>query len=674
MRIGRNDNRGRMRGEGMIVAALLVVLLVLVAGLGASGSKATAKKSAPQNPANVPGPEAYGEITTKPYGVPGVVNEFNLMVWGVAGWRRGGDAYSGAFGVGNGQVPNLTPNPEYPKQPYGYLYHVNVPASYTYTHLLVQFFDPDSYNRPGSPPAMPTPYPCPGPQCGSPTPTPSADVYASCTNPRSGGCTSNGADYDSGMKLNAFPNGRPAFWRTEELRTPYNRAFTGEYNATNATTTQYTLWHFSPHITSAFGDPALLSDQLSGTYLSRYMVGWDAYTDLSWYRPPGFDIQLQDSLGNDLFGREQSGGLSFYLYVQGIAGSSENNFDIRVGPPDLNSTQLCTTPCSINQLYLNNSNNPTSYPDWADGGATIFAKHALPLNANTGAGFPFILTQVSISAAGQTLGVRHFDQDCNNGCGSQMQYQMQVCGCSDLTNPACWANVAVGFVGPNDDWSCPGTANDTGCPANLNTPDPEQIQIPAEGTALYTTLFGSAGQCPTSWLRVPSNPSYSGDTTTWEMPYASLQGHVIWQGPPAQADAKQALPITLTLSLQSGGPNNEFTGLATDTSGWFTMPVGTLPSGTYNWRVKGPKYLATSGTVSLTAGVSASAEMSLMLAGDCNNSNNVSSPDFTILRATFGKSSGQPGYDDRADFDNNQAVGASDFSLLRANFGTAGAP
>jgi hypothetical protein len=42
--------------------------------------------------------------------------------------------------------------------------------------------------------------------------------------------------------------------------------------------------------------------------------------------------------------------------------------------------------------------------------------------------------------------------------------------------------------------------------------------------------------------------------------------------------------------------------------------------------------------------------MGLMRTGDCNNDNVVGAVDFTILKATFGKALGEPGYDDRADF------------------------
>ena len=76
----------------------------------------------------------------------------------------------------------------------------------------------------------------------------------------------------------------------------------------------------------------------------------------------------------------------------------------------------------------------------------------------------------------------------------------------------------------------------------------------------------------------------------------------------------------------------------------------------------------------LTAGVTTNVEMGLEKAGDCNNTNNVDSIDFTILRGSFGKSFGQPGYDDRADFTGDQVVNAPDFSLMRSNFGLSGAP
>ena len=86
------------------------------------------------------------------------------------------------------------------------------------------------------------------------------------------------------------------------------------------------------------------------------------------------------------------------------------------------------------------------------------------------------------------------------------------------------------------------------------------------------------------------------------------------------------------------------------------MTVTALPSGTYNWRVKGPKYLANAGTVHLVGTPVTNVQMGTMRAGDCNNDNVVGINDYSIMKPAFGKAVGQPGYDDRADFTGDQLV------------------
>ena len=60
--------------------------------------------------------------------------------------------------------------------------------------------------------------------------------------------------------------------------------------------------------------------------------------------------------------------------------------------------------------------------------------------------------------------------------------------------------------------------------------------------------------------------------------------------------------------------------------------------------------------------------------GDANNDNIISIIDFNILKQTFGKALGDPGYDDRAEFTGNLIVSIGDFNLMKNNFGRAGAP
>jgi hypothetical protein len=169
-----------------------------------------------------------------------------------------------------------------------------------------------------------------------------------------------------------------------------------------------------------------------------------------------------------------------------------------------------------------------------------------------------------------------------------------------------------------------------------------------------------------------SNPALYHDYTV-HIVQSLLVGHVTWQGRPTQPDPRQQLPITLTLRL-GNNPEVDYPVQNTDASGYFTQTISALPAGTYAWRVKGPQYLANSGTVALSGSGTANVEMGLMHTGDANNDNVVDITDFTILRASFGKSCGDTGFDPRADFNGDCTVDITDFTLLRANFGTGGAP
>jgi hypothetical protein len=155
-------------------------------------------------------------------------------------------------------------------------------------------------------------------------------------------------------------------------------------------------------------------------------------------------------------------------------------------------------------------------------------------------------------------------------------------------------------------------------------------------------------------------------------PTAILIGHVTWQGPPTQPHIRQQLPITLTLKL--GTTEVNYPAQNTDASGFFTVALGSLPSGQYTWRAKGAKYLANSDLITLSGGRIVNLEIGLLWAGDCNNDNVVSTLDFNVLKSSFGKSLGDPGYDARADFNNDNLVSTADFNLLKLNFGQGGAP
>jgi tartrate-resistant acid phosphatase type 5 len=203
---------------------------------------------------------------------------------------------------------------------------------------------------------------------------------------------------------------------------------------------------------------------------------------------------------------------------------------------------------------------------------------------------------------------------------------------------------------------------------------------PGAGCSAYTLTV--TGLPNTACATATSTVTSTNTPTITPTSVPRLVGHVVWQGRPAQPNALQQLPITLT--LRSAASQVDYPVQNTDASGFFTVSVQGLPSGTYNWRVKSaqvgatpaqynPGFLATSGVLTLAGLSVTSVDMGLLLDGDCNNDNRVSASDFVILAQAFGSSPGQPNYDNRADINGDGVVSVADFIEIKRNFGLQGA-
>jgi hypothetical protein len=241
------------------------------------------------------------------------------------------------------------------------------------------------------------------------------------------------------------------------------------------------------------------------------------------------------------------------------------------------------------------------------------------------------------------------------------------------------------------------TATHTATSVPTNTPTGTPTSIPTDtptDTATETqtetaTSTPTADDTPNGFAT--DTPTFTPTATPAATQTTNLVGHVTWQGRPAQPNALQQVPITLT--LKSADTEVNYPAQNTDSSGYFTITVTGLADGVYSWRVKSAKYLANGGTVAvglqidnyrLNIGRSQSStfniqssiqqEMGLMRAGDCNNDNMVTVQDFNTVKVTFGKMQGDPGYDDRADFTGDHIITVGDFNVQRSNFGQIGAP
>ncbi len=216
------------------------------------------------------------------------------------------------------------------------------------------------------------------------------------------------------------------------------------------------------------------------------------------------------------------------------------------------------------------------------------------------------------------------------------------------------------------------TSTPTYTPTNTSTDTPT---FTPTSTATNTPTFIPTNTTTNTATNTPTSTSTDTPTplpTNTPTNTPVLMAHVDWQGRSAQPDPSQQLPVTLT--LKTGSTEINYTGLITDASGVFTVPVSGLDAGAYNWRVKGPKYLAKGGAIDLTGAPVTNLEVGQMLVGDANNDNLVNIVDFNTLKISFGKQAGQPGYDDRTEFTGDQIVNIVDFNLEKRTFGLPGAP
>lgn len=109
--------------------------------------------------------------------------------------------------------------------------------------------------------------------------------------------------------------------------------------------------------------------------------------------------------------------------------------------------------------------------------------------------------------------------------------------------------------------------------------------------------------------------------------------------------------------------------VTTDANGDFTLDG--LPTGAFDLYIKQEIFLRKKVEVTLNSTVN-TVNLGELLAGDCNNNNEVEFFDFSILLASYNLSDGEDGYDYRADLNGNNEVDFFDFSLLLANYNVQG--
>jgi hypothetical protein len=113
------------------------------------------------------------------------------------------------------------------------------------------------------------------------------------------------------------------------------------------------------------------------------------------------------------------------------------------------------------------------------------------------------------------------------------------------------------------------------------------------------------------------------------------------------------------------------TQVTTEDTGAYTLQG--IPPGTYDLTAKGSKWLRKKvNDVEVSTGGNTVVDFLSLKGGDANDTNSVNILDLNILKASYGKSDTQPGYDARADFNKSDSVNILDLNILKANYGQSG--
>lgn len=150
---------------------------------------------------------------------------------------------------------------------------------------------------------------------------------------------------------------------------------------------------------------------------------------------------------------------------------------------------------------------------------------------------------------------------------------------------------------------------------------------------------------------------------------AFLDVQLVLQGLPPAPDPSWQTPLSFSV-YAPGGPLLYTTDLISDESGRFTIP--NLIEGIYDIVVKGTSTLSRRfNDFGIVEGANSLSDVVLVV-GDADGDNSVSTGDFLLLSAAFGAFQDDPNYDETADFDASGEVNLLDYSLFANNYGMTG--
>jgi Tol biopolymer transport system component/subtilisin family serine protease len=173
-------------------------------------------------------------------------------------------------------------------------------------------------------------------------------------------------------------------------------------------------------------------------------------------------------------------------------------------------------------------------------------------------------------------------------------------------------------------------------------------------------------------------PSTSQAFNVTIVPEAEVNISVGLQGS-SRPDSGWVIPLTLKLFITGNTtPVDVLTATPISTFNLITARSGNITAsaqilevipGAYDITVTSPHCLTNVKRGIMITAPSNTINLGTLLEGNANDDNKINIQDFGILAGTYGKSSGDTGFDARADFDRSNKISITDFGLLAANYG-----
>jgi|GEM_PF-832745 len=151
---------------------------------------------------------------------------------------------------------------------------------------------------------------------------------------------------------------------------------------------------------------------------------------------------------------------------------------------------------------------------------------------------------------------------------------------------------------------------------------------------------------------------------------ATVSGTYTMLGLPSKPHASWVMGVDVTITPTGGGATVFNNRVTTNQNGLFV--IESLPPGTYTLVIRRFNALPLTKTNVVLIVGNNPVDMGSAKGGDADGNNLINITDFSILATSFGKSTGQVGFDARADFNNDGIVNISDFSMLATYFGQSG--